>query len=103
MKTILSLAGILTMTMACASTTPPEGEPPTESGNPGAAACDASKAQHLVGQAGTEELAAEAKRLSGASTVRFLRPGQIVTMEYLDSRLNVQVDEQNKVIAIRCG
>jgi hypothetical protein len=96
------LTGIFAMTIGCAPA-PPEGEeppaiPPAHSGT-----CDASKAQSLVGQAATSELAAEAQRLTGADTVRWLRPGQIVTMEFREGRLNIQIDEANRVIAIRCG
>ena len=100
MKQILALTGALVMTVACASAPPPDGGEST--GSP-TSACDAGKAQSLVGRPATSELAAEAQRLSGARTVRWLRPGQIVTMEYLAERLNIQVDDQNKVIAIRCG
>jgi hypothetical protein len=103
MKREVTLAGVLTMIMACAP--PPEDETPVPgTGNEAAsAACDASKAQSLVGQEGTQALAEEARRLTGAETVRFLRPGQIVTMEYRFDRLNVVVDEANRVTAIRCG
>jgi len=88
--------------MACAP--PPEDEQPTPTKNEeSASACDASKAQSLVGQEGTEKLAAEARRLAGAATVRFLHPGQIVTMEYRFDRLNIVLDEANRVTAIRCG
>jgi uncharacterized protein YuzE len=44
-----------------------------------------------------------AKRRAGASVVRVLKPGQIVTMEYLNGRLNVNVDEKNKVKSFTCG
>jgi hypothetical protein len=100
MMRIAFLAGLITMTISCAPPPPPEGEPPM---SPSPASCDASKAQSLLGQAATSELAAEAQRLTGADTVRWLRPDQIVTMEYREGRLNIVIDEANRVAAIRCG
>ncbi|MCZ8441877.1 I78 family peptidase inhibitor [Achromobacter xylosoxidans] len=34
---------------------------------------------------------------------RILRPGQLVTMEYNDTRLNLIVDDKDVMTAIRCG
>jgi hypothetical protein len=85
-------AAMLLAASACAGT-PPAGE----------TACDASRAQTLVGQPASDALAARARRLADSSTVRFLRPGQIVTMEFRADRLNLVLDAQEKVEAIRCG
>ena len=65
--------------------------------------CDAAKAQGLIGRQATRELGAEALRLTGAGAMRWLAPGQIVTMEYRADRLGIQLDRENKVVAIRCG
>ena len=40
---------------------------------------------------------------SGSQTARMLRPGQLVTMEYNDTRLNLIVDGKDVMTAIRCG
>ena len=95
------LIGALALGATACTTVPADGEPvpPTH----GAGACDAAAAQGLVGQAATSALAADAQRLAGAGTMRWLRPGQMVTMEYRADRLNIQIDEQNRVIAVRCG
>ena len=69
----------------------------------GGGRCDARRAQRLLGRAGTPELAAEALKLSGASTVRWLLPDQVVTMEYMAGRLNLEIDRRQVVLAIRCG
>ena len=93
--------GALAVALSGCAAVPAESEPvlPVH----GAGRCDAVAAQKLVGQAASADLAAEAQRLSGAEMVRWLRPGQMVTMEYREGRLNIQLDEQNRVIAIRCG
>lgn len=65
--------------------------------------CNAAKAQPLVGKARSAKLGADALRLSGAGTLRWLRPGDIVTMEYREDRLNIELDAKGLVKAIRCG
>jgi hypothetical protein len=95
----LLLGGLLMTNGGC--TTPPPGEP--EVPLHGAGSCDATGTDHLVGRQATAELSAEAQRLSNARTVRWLKPGQMVTMEYRADRLSISVDEQNLVTKIRCG
>lgn len=77
--------------------TPEPAAPPT------AAECDASKAQFAVGQTYNAELAEQARTAAGAKTVRRLVPGQVVTMEYNGSRLNLDTDAAGKVTSARCG
>lgn len=79
---------------ACASTAPPQH---------GAGSCDAAGLGDLVGNAASQELGAEALRRSGASTLRWMTPGMIVTMEYRADRLNIHVDEQGQVSRLGCG
>ena len=65
--------------------------------------CDAAPAQRLIGRAATADLAAEAQRVTGSGSVRWLQPGQVVAMEYRADRLNIELDAANRVMAIRCG
>ena len=65
--------------------------------------CSADAAQGLVGRAGTAELAAEALRLTGLRTVRWIWPGQAVTMDYRADRLDISLDAEGKVARISCG
>ena len=65
--------------------------------------CEAAKAQGLVGRPATGALGAEALRLTGAGALRWLQPGQVVTMEFRADRLNIELDARNTVVAIRCG
>lgn len=44
-----------------------------------------------------------ARVAAGARTARVLKPGQMVTMEYLPGRLNIDVDERNVITNLRCG
>jgi hypothetical protein len=65
--------------------------------------CDASDLKDLIGQPLSEALQARAQERSGARVVRILRPGQAVTMDYSETRLNIEVDAQSKIISVGCG
>ena len=65
--------------------------------------CDAAPAQHLVGRTRTAEIVAEALRLSGARTLRSIPEGTMVTMDYREDRLNIELDRANRITKIRCG
>lgn len=68
-----------------------------------AGACRAEGLDGLVGQPATVELGAEAMRRSGATRLRWIRPGDMVTMDYSESRLNIHLDSQNRVERFICG
>ena len=72
-------AGAL-MLMASACMTPAQSEEavPEHGSSPGFR-CEARKGQNLVGQAASAELGARALKLTGARTIRWIRPGDIVT------------------------
>ncbi len=91
-------AALLPLTIACAAV-PAESEPQPGSGH----RCDAASLGNLVGRAATRELGAEALRRSGARTLRWMRPGDIVTMEYREDRLNIRLDARNRVEGFTCG
>ena len=94
------LAAALALTGAAYSyrTPPPESTPPPQAGT-----CDAAPARGLIGRSASPELAAEAQRFTGARVWRWLRPGQIVTMEFRADRLNIRLDAQDKVEGLSCG
>ena len=94
------LAGMLTMTMAC-TTVPPEEEDVPQHG--GGATCNAAPVQDLIGRTASQELGQEAVRRSGAQVLRWIPPGGMVTMDYRPDRLNIELDAQNRVTALRCG
>ena len=90
------------MTMACA-TVPPAGEEEVPVRGETGRRCDAARAQGLVGRTAGEELGAEALRLSGAGILRWIPEGGVVTMDYREDRVNVELDARNRVKRIRCG
>ncbi len=75
----------------------------TSSGRPTGKTCDATGLQSQIGQKATPAVLEDLRGRSGATTGRILRPGQLVTMEYNDTRLNLIVDDKDVMTAIRCG
>lgn len=65
--------------------------------------CDAAALQSQLGQKATQSVMEDLRTRSGSSTARILRPGQLVTMEYNATRLNLIVDDKDVMTAIRCG
>lgn len=101
--------------------TPPADAPPATDAVPPAAAgapaadetpmvlpamagtCDASALGWAIGQPGDDALLARAKAESGAAHAQFLRPGMAMTMDYRPDRLVIDLDEDGRVSATRCG
>ncbi len=69
----------------------------------GGKTCDASSLQSQIGQKATQSVMEDLRTRSGSETARMLRPGQLVTMEYNATRLNLIVDDKDVMTAIRCG
>ncbi len=85
---------LLLVTAACAPVTPLPS--PT-------AMCNAAAASRLIGQPLNDNRVQRAKRLSRAREVRTIRPGQPVTMDFREDRLNVEVDNGGVIRIVRCG
>ncbi len=101
----LSFAAVLSLSLsACASMPPADGP---ISGGPAVSEpdqkCDAAAARGAIGKTATADVVERARMNAGAEQVRTLKPGQIVTMEYHFSRLNLDVDGNNVITNVRCG
>lgn len=104
MATIIDRAAVLAAILSLAACAMDHANPerpaqPSEAPS----ACNAQSAGFARGEVYTDELAQRARKSSGAKTVRALRPGQVVTMEYREDRLNLEVDESGRVKDVRCG
>ncbi len=94
----LSLLSPLLLLAACAGrpvTPPPAADAPM--------ACNADAAQRWVGQPATAANIEAARKASGATLVRALKPGQMVTLEYRGDRVNVLQDAAGIIERISCG
>lgn len=92
----------------CASPSPSPAPAPS-AGSPAPAEpapgglCNAQPAQSVVGQNSTASVVESARLRSGAQIARILRPGQIITKEFNAQRLNLEVDANGRILAVRCG
>lgn len=75
--------------------------PAAPAGNDGR--CEASGADFAVGKPGTPDLLEQARKASGSQMARILKPHDVITLEYRSERVNLNVDEQGKVIRVNCG
>lgn len=89
---------VLLLSMGACATILPE-EPPMP-----VAQCNAEGAKPgAMGKVASADVVERARKDAGARMARVLKPGQMVTMEYAEGRLNIDVDARNVVINLRCG
>ena len=97
---VLNLALASILLTACTATSPPMTDPIP----PQPLGCNAEAAKpDAIGKPATADVVDRARRDAGAQMARVLKPGQMVTMEYREGRLNVDVDEANVITNLRCG
>jgi hypothetical protein len=92
MKQLAPLAFAL---VACAPQAPLSGVP--------AGKCSTARLGDFVGKPVTLGLADQALKRAGATVVRVIGPGQAVTMEYREERLNLHLDANSRVDHFTCG
>ena len=97
---VVSLALAAILLTACTATSPPMSDP----NPPQPMGCNADAAKpNAIGKVATTDVVDRARRDAGAQMARVLKPGQMVTMEYREGRLNIDVDEANVITNLRCG
>lgn len=94
----LALPLIALAAAGCTQQRPESDAPPALSGP-----CTSEGLESLIGKTRSAETEAEAKRLSGAKTFRWISPGMAVTMDYRTDRLNLDLDAQGKITRAHCG
>jgi hypothetical protein len=98
------MTSILSMTMGCAPVSPPaNSEENVRVVGGESASCDADRARSLIGRPASSGRGAEAQRLTGGRGIRWIQPGQAVTMDYRPDRINIELDAKNRVVRIACG
>jgi len=93
----LMLAAALVMTQAACV---PEPTPPGSTGDPPVPAgkCNAANMQGLVGKPAS---VLDVRKF--APTVRIVRPGMAVTMDFNPDRATIEVDEKEMIVRVSCG
>ena len=92
-KPVIAVAALLALAGCTASGTAPA---------PVAGVCDPDAAQRLVGQ--NKPTDADAMRLTGATIVRQIGPGDPVTQDLRDNRITIETDPASgRVVRATCG
>ena len=65
--------------------------------------CNADPAQSQVGKPASDANVQAAFKASGAKAMRSIKPGQAVTMDYREDRVNVYQDASGNIERISCG
>ena len=65
--------------------------------------CDTEAVQGLIGQQGSEAVYDKATQDAGARQYRALGPQDAATMDFLEDRLNIELDAGGKITGFRCG
>lgn len=90
---LLSLSASALLMSACTTPAVP----------PSANACNADAIQPYVGRIATPAVVEEARKAAGAELVRALKPDDAATMDYRVERINIMLDDANKIVSATCG
>jgi hypothetical protein len=91
---------------AAPSGTPSAGETAMPASQPPATdaeECGAGKAARFVGRKATPDVRAGVAKAVGHDRIRWIGPGDAVTMDYSEGRLNADLDQGGKITGFRCG
>lgn len=99
MNARIALSAMAVAISACATVEPMPAPPGALPGS----TCANAGLEQFQGQPGTQELGAEMLRVSGARTLRWVRPGMAVTMDFRADRLTVHLDSAGRVEHASCG
>jgi glucose/arabinose dehydrogenase len=64
--------------------------------------CEAEKGLWAIGKIADEALVAKVMADTGSKRVRVIKPGMMVTMDFREDRVNLDVDADNRVMSVRC-
>ena len=65
--------------------------------------CGSRQLDRFVGKKRTDAISAEVARISEAKSIRWIKPGTAVTMDYRPERLNVDLDDKGVITGFHCG
>ena len=66
-------------------------------------ACGSSLVQSFVGLRANDAVRQTVAERSGARNIRWIAPGQAVTMDYSESRLSAELDSDGVIVTMSCG
>ncbi|MBX9409216.1 hypothetical protein K5E40_26500 [Pseudomonas baetica] len=65
--------------------------------------CEATAAEFAIGKKASPELLEQARAKAGAQNARFLKPNDMITLEYRSDRLNLNTDSNLVITRVNCG
>jgi hypothetical protein len=97
MRSILPTVAAMVLLQAC-TVVMPEPVPVPPEPPPSLASCHAEGLDGLIG------MSVRVLPVNGGwASLRIIRPGMMVTMDYSATRLNVQVDRKGTILSLYCG
>jgi hypothetical protein len=88
---------LIALPLAACATMPPPGPPPL------ADSCNAEAASWAMGHAVGDDIVERIRVETGSRSVRVIRPGQAVTMDYRGDRVNIKLNERDAIVGVSCG
>ena len=95
LRTTLPIAALSLALAACATPIPPTNISP--------ASCNAEAARWAIGRAPDAATVERARAETGSRSVRVLTPGMAATMDFVQDRLNIDVNDRGAITGLRCG
>ena len=79
--------------------------PPSDSAkpDPGANACGSDRLTAYADQPASDDTLAKIRAAAGHDRIRVIRPGDAVTQDYREDRLNIEIGDEGRIKAMRCG
>ena len=65
--------------------------------------CGVEELRRYINAKLTEAVKAEIAQAVGQRRIRYIRPGDMVTMDYSAERLNVHIGPDERIVELRCG
>ena len=106
-------SGLFLLLLASCGGPTPSGEPakPVESASATASnpetievsSCATEKVARFIGATATPAVRKAVESVAGRAPVRWIAPGQAITLDFSPARLNIMIDEQGKIATMRCG
>ncbi|WP_433588258.1 I78 family peptidase inhibitor [Pseudomonas koreensis] len=99
-----SLGALMAVAMlaGCGTTSSESAKDPVAT-DAGHSRCEAKAAEFAIGKKASPELLDQARVKAGAQNARFLKPTDMITLEYRSDRLNLNTDANLVVTRVNCG
>ncbi|HKT85896.1 MAG TPA: I78 family peptidase inhibitor [Novosphingobium sp.] len=94
------LGGGLLAATACTATTERPSPPPPP---PAEVDCGAGQLGAYIGQPASEHVLSLIRQWRGDNPIRVLKPGSAMTMDYRPGRLNIFLDENDRIKEFKCN